>query len=98
MPPFGHTAVVVLAPGRTLDYLEGTSPYLPASKTIPDPSALVLLAPKLFQHLSRGVGAQNVIGTIYHSLGIDPKQQLNHFTGRPTQLLDDGEPLAELVG
>jgi len=47
---------------------------------------------------NRGVGAQNVIGTIYHALGIDPKQKLNDFTGRPTQLLDDGEPIAELVG
>jgi hypothetical protein len=47
---------------------------------------------------SRGVGAQNVIGTIYHTLGIDPKQKLPDFTGRPTQLLDDGEPIAELVG
>jgi hypothetical protein len=47
---------------------------------------------------NRGVGAQNVLGTIYHALGIDPKEKLNDFTGRPTQLLDDGEPIAELVG
>jgi hypothetical protein len=38
-----------------------------------------------------------VFGTIYHALGIDPKQQLNHFTGRPTQLSDDGVPIVELV-
>ncbi len=47
---------------------------------------------------NRGMGAQNVIGTLYHALGIDPKQKLNDFTGRPTQLLDDGEPIGELVG
>jgi len=47
---------------------------------------------------NRGVGAQNVIGTLYHALGIDPKQKLNDFTGRPTQLLDDGDPIPELVG
>jgi hypothetical protein len=46
---------------------------------------------------SRGVGAQNVLGTLYHALGIDPKQKLLDFTGRPTQLLDDGEPIDELV-
>jgi hypothetical protein len=51
-----------------------------------------------FRPRNRGVGAQNVIGTIYHALGIDPKQQLPDFTGRPTALLDDGEPIAELVG
>ena len=46
---------------------------------------------------SRAVGAQNVIATIYHALGIDPTQKLLDFTGRPTQLLDDGEPIAELL-
>jgi hypothetical protein len=46
---------------------------------------------------SRAVSAQNVIGTVYHALGIDYRQQLNDFSGRPRQLLDDGEPIAELV-
>jgi hypothetical protein len=47
---------------------------------------------------SRAVGAQNVLGTVYHALGIDPKQTLPDFTGRPTPLLDEGEAIAELVG
>jgi hypothetical protein len=47
---------------------------------------------------TRSVGAQNVIGTVYAALGIDPKQQVPDFTGRPRQLLDDGDPIAELVG
>jgi hypothetical protein len=47
---------------------------------------------------SRAVGAQNVLGTVYHVLGIDPKQKLLDFAGRPVQLLDDGEPIRELVG
>jgi len=46
---------------------------------------------------NRAVSAQNVIGTVYHALGIDYRQQLNDFSGRPRQLLDDGEPIAELV-
>jgi uncharacterized protein (DUF1501 family) len=46
---------------------------------------------------NRPLGPQNVIGTIYHALGIDYRQKLNDFTGRPMQLLDDGEPIAELV-
>ncbi len=45
----------------------------------------------------RALGAQNVIGTLYHALGIDPNQMLPDFTGRPMKLLDDGEPIAELV-
>jgi hypothetical protein len=46
---------------------------------------------------SRGLSAQNVLGTVYHALGIDWKQKVPDFTGRPVQLLDDGEPIAELV-
>ena len=45
----------------------------------------------------RALGAQNVIGTLYHALGIDASQTLPDFTGRPTRLLDDGEPITELV-
>jgi hypothetical protein len=47
---------------------------------------------------TRAVGAQNVIGTVYQALGIDAKQKLPDFSGRPVPLLDDGEPIAELVG
>jgi Protein of unknown function (DUF1501) len=46
---------------------------------------------------NRGLGAQNVLGTLYHALGIDWKTKLPDFTGRPMQLLDDGEPITELV-
>jgi uncharacterized protein (DUF1501 family) len=46
---------------------------------------------------TRGMGPQNILGTVYHVLGIDPKQKVPDFTGRPMQLLDDGEPIPELV-
>ena len=46
---------------------------------------------------TRAVTAQNVLGTVYHSLGIDYRQQINNFAGRPMQLLDDGRPIEELV-
>jgi len=47
---------------------------------------------------SGALGPQNVIGTIYHQLGINYREKLNDFSGRPMQLLDDGEPIEELVG
>lgn len=47
---------------------------------------------------SRPLGPQNVLGRIYHALGIDDHQKLNDFGGRPMQLLDDGQPISELVG
>ena len=40
---------------------------------------------------------QNVIGTLYHALGIDWTRTLPDFSGRPTALLDDGKPIPELV-
>ena len=46
---------------------------------------------------TRALSAQNVLGTVYHTLGIDWKQKVPDFGGRPVQLLDDGEPIAELV-
>ncbi len=45
----------------------------------------------------RAVGAQNVLGTVYHALGIDPTMTLPDFSGRPMRLLDDGDPIAELI-
>jgi hypothetical protein len=46
---------------------------------------------------SRRMGPQNILGTVYSVLGIDPKLKVPDFTGRPMQLLDDGEPIPELV-
>jgi hypothetical protein len=46
---------------------------------------------------SRPVTAQNVLGTVYHALGIDYEQKLLDFGGRPMQLLDNGKPISELV-
>ena len=42
-------------------------------------------------------GPQNVLATIYHVLGIDPSVTLNDYSGRPMNVLDDPEPIAELV-
>lgn len=41
---------------------------------------------------------QNIIATIYHVLGIDPRTTLPDFNGRPQFLLDDPAPIRELVG
>lgn len=40
---------------------------------------------------------ENVISTVYHVLGIDPKLTLPDFAGRPQFLLDDPAPIRELV-
>jgi hypothetical protein len=47
---------------------------------------------------NRPLGPQSVFATIYHALGIDPSITVPDFGGRPMYLLDDREPIQELVG
>jgi hypothetical protein len=47
---------------------------------------------------TRPVGAQNVVATIYRLLGINPQQTFPDFNGRPQYLLEDREPIQELIG
>jgi hypothetical protein len=46
---------------------------------------------------NRPLSAQNVLATIYHHFSIEPKQTVPDFSGRPQYLLEDGEPISELV-
>jgi len=47
--------------------------------------------------LTRAVTPSNIHATIYRVLGIDPKLQLLEPTGRPVPVLDDPEPIHELL-
>ncbi len=44
-----------------------------------------------------GFTAQNLLATLYHVLGIDPAQTFPDHAGRPQYVLDDREPIAELL-
>jgi hypothetical protein len=46
---------------------------------------------------SRPYTPQNLLATLYHVLGIDPNLTFPDHTGRPRYLLDDQEPIGELV-
>jgi hypothetical protein len=46
---------------------------------------------------TRPYSPQNVLATLYHVLGIDPSATLPDHNGRPMYLLDEREPIAELV-
>jgi len=46
---------------------------------------------------SRPLTPSNIHATIYHVLGIDPKLQLLEPSGRPVAVLDDPEPIHELL-
>jgi hypothetical protein len=45
----------------------------------------------------RPVSFQNVFATLYHNLGIDPATALSDRGGRPMKLVDDCDPIRELI-
>jgi len=47
--------------------------------------------------ITRPYGPQNILATLYHVLGIDSSSTLADLNGRPVALLDDREPIAELI-
>jgi len=47
----------------------------------------------------RPIHYQDVLATLYHNLGIDPvADTINDLSGRPRHLLEQGDPIRELVG
>lgn len=47
--------------------------------------------------VTRPLGARDLLATLYHVLGVDPKSQFTDSSGRPLPILADGQPIAELV-
>jgi hypothetical protein len=47
--------------------------------------------------LTRAYTPQNILATLYHVLGIDPSATLLDHNGRPHYLLDDRDPVKELI-
>lgn len=45
----------------------------------------------------RPIKPQDVLATMYRHLGIDPRMTFNDHTGRPIQLLSEGEVIRELI-
>jgi len=47
--------------------------------------------------ISRAYTPQNVLATLYHVLGIDPSVTIPDHNGRPQYVLDDRDPIKELI-
>jgi hypothetical protein len=43
------------------------------------------------------VSPDDVAATFYRALGIDPKKEYHSSTGRPIQIVHDGNPIADLL-
>ena len=46
---------------------------------------------------TKPIGPQDLMATIFHVLGLDPKLQFMSPSGRPVYMLEKGQPIAELV-
>jgi hypothetical protein len=47
--------------------------------------------------VERPLGPEDILATVYHVMGIDPKQTFNDFSGRPVSILDRGDVIREIV-
>jgi hypothetical protein len=47
--------------------------------------------------ITRAYTPQNILATLYHVLGIDPSATIPDLNGRPQYLLDDRDPVQELI-
>jgi hypothetical protein len=47
--------------------------------------------------VTRPFGARDLLATVYHVLGIDPRREFLNNSGRPLPILADGTAIAELV-
>lgn len=52
---------------------------------------------KAVRHKGKPYKPQNVLATMYRHLGIDPGQAFLDYQGRPVHLLDDRDPIRELI-
>jgi uncharacterized protein (DUF1501 family) len=47
--------------------------------------------------VDRALKPGDLLATIYHVLGIDPKLTFKDHSGRPVPILDEGEPISEAI-
>jgi hypothetical protein len=54
-------------------------------------------APKADLPKTQPIGPQDLMATVFHVLGLDPKLQFTNQAGRPVYMIEDGRPIVELV-
>jgi uncharacterized protein (DUF1501 family) len=46
---------------------------------------------------SRPITPGDLFATVFHALGIDPRVQFTHPTGRPVYMIEEGQPIEEVI-
>jgi uncharacterized protein (DUF1501 family) len=55
-------------------------------------------SPKVEVPASNPIGPQDLMATVMHMYGFDPKMQFMNNQGRPTYLVENGKPISQLLG
>jgi uncharacterized protein (DUF1501 family) len=54
-------------------------------------------APKVDVPKTKPIRPQDLMATVFHMLGLDPKMQVVNPAGRPVYMIEDGKPIEELI-
>lgn len=97
---FGRTPKISTLPGSTTagrDHWANAMSVLMAGGGTPGGTVIGATDRKGFSAVDRVLSPENFVSTVYHKLGIDPNKILYSPQGRPSHLVSDPTPIAELV-
>jgi hypothetical protein len=97
---FGRTPQISTLSGQTepgRDHWANAMSVLMAGGGTPGGTVVGATDPRGFSAVERVLSPENFVSTVYHKLGIDPGRILYTPQGRPTHLVSDPTPIAELV-
>jgi hypothetical protein len=93
---FGRTPQINKDGGR--DHWSNAMSVLFAGGGTPGGQVIGATDPKGFSAVERVLAPENFVATVYKKLGIDPNKIYYTPEGRPTHLVSDPTPIAELMG
>ncbi len=97
---FGRTPKIATLPGSTTggrDHWANAMSVLMAGGGTPGGTVVGATDRKGFSAVDRVLSPENFVSTVYHKLGIDPNKILYSAQGRPSHLVSDPTPIAELI-
>ena len=97
---FGRTPKISILDGQSKagrDHWANAMSVLMAGGGTPGGTVVGATDRKGFSAVDRVLSPENFVSTIYHKLGIDPGKVVYTPEGRPTHLVSDPTPIAELI-
>ncbi len=97
---FGRTPKIATLPGSTTggrDHWANAMSVLMAGGGTAGGTVVGATDRKGFSAVDRVLSPENFVSTVYHKLGIDPNKILYSAQGRPSHLVSDPTPIAELI-